>query len=101
MEELLASIGTNVEMIHIVLFALGMICLIAEMFQPGFGFFGLSGIALIVCDIVVLADSLAQAAILVTVLVLILLFLILLFFIDIVVFYTCFVRSSAEEVEVR
>ena len=81
MGEILASIGASIGALHIVLFALGIICLVVEMFQPGFGVFGIGGIVLMIIDIIVLAETLTEAMVMFFVLALIVLFMVLLFFV--------------------
>lgn len=61
---LFAAIAENIEIIHIVLFALGIICLVIEFFEPGIGIFGAAGIILMVIDIFVLAENIAQGLLL-------------------------------------
>jgi len=58
------AILANVGMIHIVLFTIGIICLVAEFFEPGMGVFGMVGIVLMVVDIFILAESFAQGLLL-------------------------------------
>ena len=81
MGELFSAIGANIGALHIVLFALGIICLIAELFEPGFGLFGAAGIVLMIVDVFVLAESFSQAMVLLLGVALIVLFFVLLFFI--------------------
>ena len=81
MGEILSTIGANVSAIHIILFAAGIICLIIEMFEPGFGLFGGIGVALMVIDVFVLADTFAQGVVLFLGVALVVLFFVLLFFI--------------------
>ena len=81
MGEILTAIGANISVIHIILFAAGIICLVIEMFEPGFGVFGGVGIALMIVDVIILADSIAQAAVLFLGVAVTILFFVLLFFI--------------------
>ena len=81
MGEILSAIGANINALHVILFAAGIICLVVEMFQPGFGIFGGSGVLLMLIDVVILADNLSQAAVLFSGVALIVLFFVLLFFI--------------------
>ncbi len=78
---LLLAIGENIATVHIVLFVVGIICLIAEMFEPGFGIFGTLGIVLMIIDVLILADNLAQGLILIAGVVLLLLLFVLIMFI--------------------
>ena len=81
MGEIISAIGANVGAIHIILFALGIICLIIEMFEPGFGLFGGAGIVFMIVDVFVLADTFAQAVVLFLGVALIVLFFVITFFI--------------------
>ena len=81
MGEILSAIGANIGALHIILFAAGIICLIVEMFEPGFGLFGSIGIVLMVIDVFVLADTFAQGVVLFLGVALTVLFFVLLFFI--------------------
>ena len=81
MGELISAIGANIETLNIVLFALGIICLTVEMFEPGFGVFGGAGIVLMIVDIIILADNIGEAVFLFFALALLVLFFVLLFFI--------------------
>lgn len=81
MGEILSAIGANIGAIHIILFAAGIICLIIEMFEPGFGLFGGAGVVLMVIDVFVLADTFAQGVVLFLGVALIVLFFVLTFFI--------------------
>ena len=64
MAELIKAIAENVEAVHIVLFALGIICFVIELFEPGTGIFAGVGAVLMILDIFVLADTLAQGLLL-------------------------------------
>ena len=46
---------TNMEWYVVVCFIVGIACLIVEVFQPGFGVFGISGIALLILSIILRA----------------------------------------------
>lgn len=81
MGEILSAIGANIGAIHIILFAAGIICLIVEMFEPGFGLFGGAGVVLMIIDVFVLADTFAQGVVLFLGVALIVLFFVLVFFI--------------------
>ena len=48
-----ARLFTEMQVLPIILFVLGIIFCAVEMFIPGFGFFGISGVILIVAGIVV------------------------------------------------
>jgi len=54
----------NVSVISIILFLVGVGLLIAEMFEPGFGFFGAFGIISLIACIFVTAETIAQGLIL-------------------------------------
>ena len=81
MGEIISAIGANIGTLHIILFAAGIICLIVEMFEPGFGVFGGAGIVLMIVDVFVLADTFAQAVVLFLGVAMVVLFFVLLFFI--------------------
>ncbi len=81
MGELFEAISANIGVIHIVLFVLGIVFLIAEMFEPGFGVCGSIGTVLMIIDVLILADDLAQGLVLIAGVVLILLLFILAMFI--------------------
>lgn len=81
MGDILVAIGANINALHVILFAAGIICLVVEMFQPGFGVFGGAGVVLMVLDVIILAKDLAQAAVLFFGVALVVLFFVLLFFI--------------------
>ena len=81
MEGIISAIGANIGALHIILFAVGIICLVVEMFEPGFGVFGIAGIIMMIVDVVILAESLAEAALLLFGVALIVLFFVLVFFI--------------------
>ncbi len=81
MGEIFKAIAENIAMVHIVLFVLGIIFLIAEMFEPGFGVCGGIGTILMVIDVMILADNLAQGLVLIAGVVLILLLFVLIMFV--------------------
>ena len=64
MGAIINAIIANVELIHIVLFTIGIICMVAEFFEPGMGVFGSVGIVLMVIDIFILAESFVQGLLL-------------------------------------
>ena len=64
LSEILASIGANIELLHVILFAVGIICMVAEMFEPGMGVFSIVGILVMVIDIFILADNWVQGLVL-------------------------------------
>lgn len=64
MGEIFEAIAKNVEVIHVVLFALGVICFVIELFEPGLGIFAALGAVLMIVDIFVLADTLTQGLVL-------------------------------------
>ena len=66
--EILASIGANIQLLHVVLFAVGIICMVVELFEPGMGVFGIVGVLVMVIDIFILADNWAQGLVLFAVL---------------------------------
>ena len=51
----LGLLFSNMEWFVIVCFIVGIACLIVEVFQPGFGFFGISGIILLIASVVLRA----------------------------------------------
>lgn len=61
---ILETIASNIEIVHIVLFAVGVICLILEMFEPGFGFFGGAGVVLMIIDVLILANNMVEGIVL-------------------------------------
>ena len=81
MSEILASIGADIGAIHIVLLALGIISLVIEMLQPGFGVFGFIGIGLLLTDAVLLADNVSEAVLLIAAIIFIVALLFLIFLI--------------------
>ncbi len=81
MDGIFSAIGANIGALHIILFAVGIICLTVELFEPGFGLFGGAGVVLMVIDVFVLADTFAQGVVLFLGVALIVLFFVLLFFI--------------------
>ena len=64
MGAIINAIIANVELIHIILFTVGIICMVAEFFEPGMGVFGSVGIVLMVIDIFILAESFVQGLLL-------------------------------------
>ena len=64
MGAIIEGILANIGIVHIVLFTLGIIFLVTEFFEPGLGIFGIVGIVLMVIDIFILAENLAQGLIL-------------------------------------
>ena len=64
MGEILKAIGANIEIIHIILFAVGIICMVVELFEPGVGVFGVAGVAVMIIDIFVLAETVTQGVLL-------------------------------------
>ncbi len=81
MGELLEAIRANIEIIHIVLFTLGLIFLIAEMFEPGLGVCGAIGAVLMIIDVFLLAESFAQGLVLFAAVIIVILLLVLIMFI--------------------
>lgn len=80
MGEIIKAIGGNIEAVHIILFALGLIAMVIEFFEPGMGIFGGIGIVIMVIDIFVLAKTWEQGFVLLGGLaILVLLFVMLLF----------------------
>jgi len=75
--ELLASASV----FSIILFFLGVGCLIADMFQPGFGFFGISGVVCLIVCIFVTAGTITEGLMLTAFFFVILLILIAIFII--------------------
>ena len=63
----------------LILFVVGLALLVAEMFMPGFGFIGLSGLVILIVDVVISAKSLSHGLMLGGILILILLALFFLF----------------------
>ena len=61
---ILSAIGANIELLHIILFAVGIICMVIELFEPGMGVFGIVGVIVMVIDIFVLADNIVQGIVL-------------------------------------
>ena len=64
MSEIFAAIGANIGALHVILFALGIICMVIEMFEPGIGIFGAAGLIIMIIDIFVLAENLVQGFVL-------------------------------------
>ena len=62
--EIFRAIGESIELLHIVLFAVGIICMVIEMFEPGVGVFGIVGVIVMVIDIFVLADNFVEGLVL-------------------------------------
>ncbi len=81
MGALLDAIYSNIEVVHIVLFVLGIIFLIAEMFEPGLGVCGGIGTVLMIIDVLILADNIPQGMVLIAGVVLILLLFVLIMFV--------------------
>ncbi len=79
--EIIKAIGGNIEAVHIILFALGLIAMVVEFFEPGMGIFGIIGIVIMVIDIFVLAKTWEQGFVLLGGLAILVLLLILLFFV--------------------
>lgn len=80
MGDIIRAIGGNIEVVHVILFALGLIAMVAEFFEPGMGIFGGIGIVIMVIDIFVLAKTWEQGFVLLGGLaILVLLFILLLF----------------------
>lgn len=81
MGELLEAIKANIEIIHIVLFTLGIIFLIAEMFEPGVGISGAIGAVLMIVDVFLLAESFVQGLVLFAIVIVVIMLMILVMFI--------------------
>lgn len=81
MGELFEAIKANIEIIHIVLFTLGIIFLIAEMFEPGLGVLGAIGAVLMIVDVFLLAESFAQGLVLFAIVVVVIMLMVLVMFI--------------------
>lgn len=64
MGAIIGAIWANIEIVHIVLFTLGIIFMVTEFFEPGMGIFGVVGIVLMVIDIFILAENFVQGLIL-------------------------------------
>lgn len=58
----------DISVVSIVIFIIGVAMLVAEVFQPGFGFFGIGGIICLVVDIIITADTLTEGLIMAAVL---------------------------------
>ena len=67
--------------LSVVLFAVGVILLIIEMFQPGLGLFGFSGVAVLIVNIIISARSFAHGVALAVFIVGVLLLLTAVFFV--------------------
>lgn len=78
MGEILKAIGANIEVIHIVLFAIGVICMVIELFEPGVGVFGIAGVGVMIVDIFVLAETITQGVVLFAILSLIIMVFVIL-----------------------
>ena len=59
-----SAIGANIELLHVILFAIGIICMVVEMFEPGMGVFGIVGVIVMIIDIFILADNFVQGLVL-------------------------------------
>ena len=81
MGDIIKAIGGNIEVVHVILFALGLIAMVAEFFEPGMGIFGGIGITIMVIDIFVLAKTWEQGFVLLGGLAIIVLLFILLLFV--------------------
>ena len=81
MGDIIKAIGGNIEVVHVILFALGLIAMVAEFFEPGMGIFGGIGIVIMVIDIFVLAKTWEQGFVLLGGLAIIVLLFILLLFV--------------------
>ena len=64
----LAAFFADISVVSVVIFIIGVALLVAEVFQPGFGFFGIAGIICFVVDIIITADTLAEGLIMAAVL---------------------------------
>lgn len=74
-----AEIFVGLSAWSLILLIAGIICLVAEMFQPGFGVFGGVGLALLLLDVIISARSFAHGLLLGGVLLMILLVLFIIF----------------------
>ncbi|MBE6992358.1 MAG: hypothetical protein E7430_07250 [Ruminococcaceae bacterium] len=63
-----AAFFADISVVSIVIFVIGVAMLVAEVFQPGFGFFGVGGIICLLVDIIITADTLAEGLIMAAVL---------------------------------
>ena len=81
MGEIIKAIGGNIEAVHIILFALGLIAMAIEFFEPGMGIFGGIGIVIMVIDIFVLAKTWEQGFVLLGGLAIIVMLFVLLLFV--------------------
>ncbi len=81
MGEIIKAIGGNIEVIHVILFALGLIAMVAEFFEPGMGIFGGIGIVIMIIDIFVLAKTWEQGFVLLGGLAIIVILFVLLLFV--------------------
>ncbi|MCL2249409.1 MAG: hypothetical protein FWC13_09070 [Oscillospiraceae bacterium] len=70
---------TSLSWLSVVLFVIGMVLVVAEMFQPGFGLFGTFGIISLIGCVFVTANSIVQGVILTVVIAMMLLILFLAF----------------------
>ena len=71
LSEVVKEIISDVQLLHIILFAIGIICMVCEMFEPGIGVFGIVGVIVLIIDVFVLADSIVEGVVLFAVLALI------------------------------
>jgi len=58
------ALFTNISIISIILFVAGIGLIIVEMFEPGFGFFGVLGVILLIIDVFFTAQTVMQGIIL-------------------------------------
>ncbi len=63
-----ASFFADISIVSAIIFVIGMAMLVAEVFQPGFGFFGIGGIICLIVDIIITADTIAEGLIMAAVL---------------------------------
>ena len=75
------SLFTNVSVLSIILFVVGVGLIIVEMFEPGFGFFGAFGIISLIACIFVTAETVAEGLVLTAIFFVILLILLGIFLI--------------------
>lgn len=71
LSEVVKEILSDIQLLHIILFAIGIICMVCEMFEPGLGVFGIVGVIVLIIDVFVLADSFVEGVVLFAVLALI------------------------------
>lgn len=74
---MLIELLSNVTVLSVILFIIGLLLLVLEMIQPGFGVFGLLGIAVLTADVFVTAKTTAQALFMVGILVAVVLILLI------------------------